>query len=56
MIKLLNLRAAYHPFGVELIRTTESQVVIADSRRRYGGDGMRGMHNKTVVDVRKIRW
>ena len=42
---LLKLRTAYHPFGVELVRTAESRAVIEESRRRFGGDGMRGLHN-----------
>ena len=45
--KLLGLRLAYHRYPVQVVRTRQANEVIDRARRRYGGDGMRALHNKS---------
>lgn len=45
--RVLGLRLAYHSYRVEVVRTHAAHDVIERARRRFGGDGMRALHNKS---------
>ena len=53
----LGLQLRYHRWHVEPARTREAAAIIGESRRKYGGDGMRPLHNKTTLsaDLRHVR-
>ena len=54
--RLLGLRLAYHRYSVQVVRTRQASDVIDRARRRYGGDGMRALHNKSraTSDLRHL--
>ena len=51
--RVLGLRLAYHSFAVRVVRTKTAESIINQAKRRYGGDGMRALHNRshTVSDL-----
>ena len=54
--RVVGLKLAYHRFGVQVVRTSRAERIIAEARARYGGDGMRALHNKSrgVADLKHL--
>ena len=54
--RLLGLRLAYHRYTVQVVRTRQATDVISEARHRFGGDGMRALHNRSraAADLRHL--